>query len=380
MNKGEIMKKQKNIGVSTIGIETLIDNYGSFFQHYALRHYLRECGFSPFRRDACQKLTFKRFLRFYYIFFRKYVFSFFFANKRFRLYLYKNKHRRKFKNEYTMLIGPLHERIPKMGIFYRSIVGGDSVWMSRSPCDYLLDCPLEVKRIAYAVSSNWDRSSQDPQWINLIKKVIETFSFVGIRERVGVEIYNTIAKREIAKQVLDPVFLYSREHYLSLAKENSLLTRPTLLYYVVNIWEEKELNLDLMKSVAEALSCDLKIVGIQGAEQFIPKKNLLDPSPCEFLSLLRDCNYFVTNSFHGLVFAVIFQKQFAFINQTSTRHGNQNCRQHELLKMFSCEERIYQNGLNLSSLLKQPINFENILNILEEKRIDAMRFLREALQ
>ena len=158
--------------------------------------------------------------------------------------------------------------------------------------------------------------------------------------------------------------------------------RSTLLYYAVNVWEPNALNLEVIEGVSRSLDVDLRIVGIQGAENYIPKKYALRPSPRQFLAMVRDADYFVTNSFHGVVFSLVLQKRFAFIAQGARRFGDQNCRQRELLNRFSLEDRMlsaHPRAVELEGVLSKSWDVERVTQAIEAERDRCIVWLKEAL-
>ena len=120
-------------------------------------------------------------------------------------------------------------------------------------------------------------------------------------------------------------------------------------------------RIDVLKRVAKELSVDLKIIGIQDTEQFVPAANGMNPSPIGFLHAFRDADFIITNSFHGTVFAALFEKNWITIPQGNDFSESKNIRQTEFLNMIQCSDRFVSCDFSeLVETFNRPIDFEKI--------------------
>jgi hypothetical protein len=93
----------------------------------------------------------------------------------------------------------------------------------------------------------------------------------------------------------------------------------------------------------------------------------------EWLSAFRDCDFVVTDSFHGTVFSIIYNKQFFVLGNPERGQS----RFETLLGHFGLENRLIYN---VDSPINLPtINFSNVNKILEEKRQLSCDFLSNSL-
>lgn len=371
------------VGIMTVRRELLLSNYGSFFQHYALREVLKEMGLSPFRIEAGswidEVLDWLMPLRILRLRFLKTL------GKRNGDYGYLGlgvqRNRLRFIPTYLKLLGPLFEC--RRDSDYAYIAGGDGIWTGSVPRFFLLDLPGHIRRLSYAPSSTWGLNASNPVWCAAYKAASESYHRVSVREQAGVDVCRQIAPGREVERVLDPVLLLSPEHYRKLLPEQRVFRRPTLFCYLLNMSSSAELPLDTFVSVAEKLGCQLKILGIQGTERFVPRKYRLQADQIDFLRSLRDASFVVTNSFHGAVFSLLLEKQFAFVRQkTAGVRGDQNLRQHELLGRFGLVNRIVQDltpEKELTDVLAQPISWHTIESTLLSERGRSREWLREAL-
>ena len=118
-----------------------------------------------------------------------------------------------------------------------------------------------------------------------------------------------------AEHVLDAVFLLRAEDYEKIIAESEQPSQKLgTVYYLLAEYSDSTLREYLDKneravSLRQGLSQDAYYRG---------EGNIGDrhgPRMCKWLQSIRDCDFFVTDSFHGLCFAIIFRKQFVIIER-----------------------------------------------------------------
>ena len=93
-------------------------------------------------------------------------------------------------------------------------------------------------------------------------------------------------------------------------------------------------------------------------------------TPNEFLTLIDNATYVVTNSFHATVFSIIFEKKFCTF---PTR--NSSSRMRDLLGYIGLENRIWSNSFEIN----ETIDYENVKNKLNNFSQNSKKYLKEAL-
>jgi exopolysaccharide biosynthesis predicted pyruvyltransferase EpsI len=100
------------------------------------------------------------------------------------------------------------------------------------------------------------------------------------------------------------------------------------------------------------------------------------PPVTNWIRGFMDARFVVTDSFHGTVFSILFNKPFLAIG--NPKRGMS--RFVSLLKTFGLEDRLIEvNSPNIKNLVQQPIDFDKVNLILEHERSAAFSFLNEAL-
>lgn len=351
------------------------NNYGGILQAVALYHYLESIG--------CDVTLINK--KFHIPFWKRIVFKCFSVIP---FYDFKNKRRDKKKTK--QLKEFIEKYIPKRSrpivslddlqklvqeeCYDAVIVGSDQVWRYQYIKDDFLSVfflgfqvDFPVKKIAYAASfgtDNWELSEDTSN----VSKYLRDFSAVSVREDSGVRICREFGVDSV-QHVLDPTLIVSRDFYDKLLGENKNVVRntPLLTTYIL---DDSLMNEQLIANVKTYLGSSC------GLEQI----NLSDCSDGRFYSVdewllhIKDADFIVTDSFHGTVFSIIFQKQFIVVGNSQRGLSRFN----SLLEQFDLKHRLVSGDIdNIGPLIQEKIDYSKIdmTKILAESR----GFLEQAL-
>lgn len=200
------------------------------------------------------------------------------------------------------------------------ITGSDQIWnpfITGWDESYLLAFDkVKTKKIAY--SSSFGAADIPQEWSVKVKAALNSYSKLGVREQSGCQIVNELLPEKEVNLVLDPVFLLSSEYWKEFACDS--LT-PKQKYLLVYSLEVNDKIIKYAKNIAQ--EHDLIIVTIH---PFKSKYNFSDISinkagPKEFISLIDNAEFVVTNSFHGTAFSILLDKKFSCVlhSKTGTR-------------------------------------------------------------
>lgn len=270
------------------------------------------------------------------------------------------------------------------GKYNAYVVGSDQCWR---PCynaflsSMFLDFVQgkQVKRIAYAASFGTDIWEFTPQQTNVCTPLVKKFDLVSVREDSGVK----LCKEHFgvnAVHVLDPTMLLTKEDYIQLVEnEKEPESEGTLFTYI--------LDPDVKKS-----SFVRRVANSKGLKEFqvLPKcqaetrtkedvkKRIEDcvfPGVTAWLRAFMDAEMTIVDSFHGMVFSIIFNKPFWAIGNASRGMS----RFTSLLKMFHLEDRLLDVDKLDDVDISRPINWEMVNHILKGKRNESKALLLEKL-
>lgn len=209
-------------------------------------------------------------------------------------------------------LNQLRDNPPQADLY---IAGSDQIWNprfanGRDPAFYLHFGPESVRRASYAASFASKRLPVD-SFYNM-KARLARLDDISVRESSGLDILTSLGYEGI--QVVDPVFLLPRSYWDAVADRSEIVHKGNyILLYGFDAGS-------LIMSVARQLSKQLGIPVISISPYPVKgvKKNYCNAGPVEFLSLLRGASVVLTESFHALAFAMIFQVPFyAFRRQES---------------------------------------------------------------
>ncbi len=237
----------------------------------------------------------------------------------------------------------------------------------------------DKKKIAVAASYGHDRVWGDPKVLAELGYYMRQFDAFSVREKSGVEISkNNFGVK--AQWVLDPVFLCDRTHYDRLIKKSSReLPTRVIGSYILDPTEDKA---EILKAVQTQLGCEAQIFSEfhHSDEYTAPLKDLdvVHLRVEERLQLISECDFFVTDSFHGTCFAIIMGKPFISIK--NTRRGGS--RFDSLLSMFGLQDKLILTSQDLLERknIFEPIDYEKVHSILNFERERCLEWIKAALQ
>lgn len=247
------------------------------------------------------------------------------------------------------------------------IIGSDQVWnpnITKSVQDiYYGDfIPPNIKKISYAASFGITEFSQGE--IQKMKSLIHNFKAISVREDSAVTFLNNELNIK-AQCVLDPTFLL--DDYTNLFCVNKIKDELALFILNNNSCEVFESGL----SIAKAMKLRPKIINknrpIKGF------KTITFPSIPKFLKEIYNSRFVITNSYHGLAFSIIFNKQFAYVS-TDSRNV---IRAQSILDKLHLSNRLFYSYKDLvnSQIWEDSIDFNDVNKKLVDLRQDSIHFL-----
>lgn len=256
------------------------------------------------------------------------------------------------------------------------IVGSDQVWRKAYIDDkyyksYFLDFvdSKKTKKIAYAASFGkdyWEGQND----IEDISKLLHDFKAISTREKSGIDICKNSFDYEDAKHVLDPTLLTNKEFYkneIILKYDTSRVSKGGLLTYVLDEDNEKKEIINFVKE-------KLHIININHLKGFNSFKTIY--SIPEWLASFSNADFVVTDSFHGMVFSIIFEKNFVVIGN-KTRGIDRFL---SLLSLLELEDRLIFNLSDKEKLKFECIDYSKVKFILEKEKKKSVEFLLKNLR
>lgn len=350
------------IGILTLPLGA---NLGGIVQAYALSTVLKKMGHAPFIIANKADKSFKDVILYDLSF---WINTYIKRNNKFS--------RQKFIRKYIPLRSEksLYREIKKHTLD-AVVVGSDQVWrpIYAKPVErYFLDF-LEsnhsIRKIAYAASfgtSNWEYTLQQTvKCSNLLKQ----FDLITVREDSGVNLCKNYLHAK-AIHVLDPTMLLSKEEYIDIIeKERIPKFNGNLFTYILDTDNCKRNFIDqivkrLNKIPFTMMSCN----------------QLYDyaffPGVPFWLRGFMDAEFVITDSFHGCVFSIIFNKPFIALGNKERGQS----RFESLLKIFNLQDRLIDIGNPNVNCIFSPINWTNVNSIMSDMKKVSTTLLINALK
>jgi hypothetical protein len=253
------------------------------------------------------------------------------------------------------------------------LVGSDQVWRFTGDAEkmgrYYLDFVDDHRpKIAYAVSfgvNYWPINEK--KITNTIRKLVSRFKVIGVREESGKDIVQNIFNQK-STVVLDPTLVAGKEEFDTIARRFKRNNRKYLAYMIFDDRGEKQLAIHRF-----AKNHNMSTIKILGKKIYNPKMMYIFRSVGKWISLIRDAEFVITDSYHCMLFSIIYRKNFAVLKHPT----NGNTRIAGFLKLIKQENRMIDHLEELNkNLLNTPINYtevEDHLNPLINKSINLIK-------
>ncbi len=210
---------------------------------------------------------------------------------------------------------------------------------------------------------------------------LHRFNSLSVREDYAVDIVKENFGLNVV-QVLDPVFICDFQEYHKLAdqssfkKENDYMLsffldpdqkkREALLYLSQRL---KRPHINLIHAISSEFEKNKQLLNVDNIKENADVE--------DWIAYYRDADFIITDSFHGTCFAIIFRKPF--ISIANKKRGDR--RFVSLLKGFGLLDRLVDdpNEILTSERLFEPIDYDNVYKILEEKKSFSYNWLHNAI-
>lgn len=219
----------------------------------------------------------------------------------------------KFKNK---------DNLPILNKYYDMfITGSDQVWRkyitAGNYSTYFLDFVHKKNKISYGASFGNDEYDGDIiDQLNAISN-ISAFYKVSVRENGGVNVCKEKLLRDDAEVVLDPTLLLTADDYKEI-NDDAYNEKIDVAVYLMLDSKNKKINNKEFKR----LFPNKKIVNIKGEYIREPIGNIFVYNHIsKWLDGIRKSEYVVTDSYHGLVFSLIFHKKVICIGKNSSSYS-----------------------------------------------------------
>lgn len=226
------------------------------------------------------------------------------------------------------------------------LVGSDQVWnieygIDKNAYFFLPFLPKDAVRVSYA--SSFGNTDVDKSLYPKLKELLTPFTAISTREKGGVELIDKAAGLKAA-HVLDPVFLLSKEDWNGILPKDRIIKDKYIFYYG---FDKDENCRSMIKTLSSHLALPIVSASVSLTSPYKFNRFVIDAGPKEFLRLIRDAEYVITSSFHGMALSINFRRNFVVM-----KYGTRMSRIESVLDAFGMKERIVSNPAQLRTLLE----------------------------
>ena len=296
------------------------------------------------------------------------------------IYFFQTKKRRKnfinFSNKYLKISKTYNSELelknnpPQKDIY---ITGSDQVWnytLTNGLSDiYTLNFGNKyTKRISYAASIGVSELPKNLK--EIYGKKLSIIDNISVREMQAQKVLSELIEKEIFV-VLDPTLLLTRNEWEKLI--SNMPAEKQKYIFVYGIGKQSKLY-DIVNYISK--NTGIKIIPFNktnGKYKNIYKKGY-SYGPIEFLNIIKNAEYTIVRSFHGMVFSILFHKKFFVIPDETT-----NSRMYDLLNKLGLEDRII-NDIDDIKDINREIDYGLVDKIIKKEREKSLNFLKNAIE
>lgn len=357
-----------------IGILTFhrAHNFGAFLQAFALKTFLEEKGHDVELVDYWPK----EHAALYKVYHREEVSSFKTLLRECVVAYYRRSKAKPFiEAQRTFLkLGkkPLYDKPQQLAeISYDLLIyGSDQIWWKSrlrggdgfDTAYWGMHVPKSVRRISYAASMGAiELTANDRQTIG---QLLDGFDYISVRENQLRDAIQPLTEKTIEVNV-DPTLLLDKKRWEGYCTSIPESKEKYILYY--RMMSDKEAD-KLVQQLSKQTGLPVVELGATIGTYRNLSKYTKSASPFDFISLIKNAEYVVSTSFHGVAFSIIFEKQFFAIGM-----GNRSNRVQSLLSLLGIDQRLVscREDMNLS----RRVDYATVKEKLVALRLKAENYL-----
>ena len=264
------------------------------------------------------------------------------------------------------------------------VLGSDQLWNYWSIKDtnyfYFLDFVEDSKKkIAYSTSFGHPSFGAPNYYLKEASFHMSRFDQISVRENDGVDICKNIFGVD-SVQTMDPVFICDKQEYHNLIEISNIQTdKPYIFAYILTPTVEKK---NALQELAKEMNVDIKVV-LDAQADFEKNRLIMDMDEYiyydleieDWLKLLHNADYVYTDSYHGVCFSIIFEKQFTCIANVK-RGLSRFVTIFELLDLMS---RMIFDPYDAQKCINEKIDYSEVNKKLNAEVLKSRLWLDNAL-
>lgn len=263
------------------------------------------------------------------------------------------------------------------------ITGSDQVWNTCLPwysdIYFLNFLNIKAKKISYAASMG--QGLIDVLQKKNIESYLKDFSAISVRENAAQTALKKINQDYQIYLVPDPTLLLQSRDYEALCRNEFINEKEYICSYILDAISET-----LAQQIYNfAKTSALKWLNLKNPETglYLYEHGAKDiiATPTKWLHIIKNSNFLICGSFHATVFALIFHKNFIYLEPELSRQQGGNQRVRSLLTSVNLLDHIVYNPKceDFIRIQHKKIDWEEVDLSIKKMKSDAFSFLSKAL-
>ena len=389
-----VVSEMKKVGIVSCYFK---NNYGSMLQAYATKKILDNNNIPNETINIDNNIDFKKGKRKYYA---SQLFNFKFIKSKFGIIKLKldkkivknlgknisirDSKYKEFRKEFNLSIScPDYKSLSEMADAKYSdvIVGSDQLWLPVNVVSdyYTLNWVSDnINKISYATS--FGISKIPDKYTDEYKKFLSRINYLSVREESGKKICDEYGIS--SKVVCDPTILLTKEEWEQEAIQERIISDKYILCYFLGSNIEHRKFAEKLKE-----KTGYKIVSLNHADEYVKYSDTFaditpyDIGPREWINLIKNAEYVCTDSFHGTVFSLLFNRTFFdFRRYSESNKMSTNSRIDSLLDLAGVDkDRILTGNEDVDTVIKYKINYNKVNKNIDKIRQESKKWLLSSI-
>lgn len=265
------------------------------------------------------------------------------------------------------------------------ICGGDQIWnvcngIQNLSVFTLKFAPENVRKIAYAPSMAVLEMNNKGK--ECMEQGMAELTAISVREKKSIDILNTLTDKKI-EIVVDPVLLLKEDEWIQESKQSTIKNKYILCYLINDNMVQRK----AVQKVANNLK--LQIVtfphilanAVRRCDLFFGDIHDYTSGPREFLGLINNAEFVITDSFHACVFSMIFRTPFVvFERHKEDEKGNMNSRIYDFTEEYHLEKQLVTAEVLMNMNKIPKVDFIYAHEQWKKRREESLKYLENALK
>jgi hypothetical protein len=367
------------------------ENYGGMLQAYALQRYVKDLGYeckiisNEFLYRATSSSRIKAKINNLKSFVKN-PFSYMKRRKAMRAYVseraLKSAYFREFLKENIEIdrtgYNTYQEYLDNPPNYDVYLSGSDQIWnpnlYNKNGFYFSEFAPENATRISFASSVAVTTVTEEQG--AFMKPHLEKMDIISTRETEGSKIVAKLSGKKV-RTVIDPTLLLNGDQWSEVVSA-PLVDRPYIFCY---FFSERNYIAKVKKQVKDLTGLELVCIPYVAREMGGDDTKIFEAGPAEFISLIKNAELVLTDSFHATAFSINMKTPFLSLcrfKKSDTK--SMNSRLNTILGLVGLEDRLIDENDKITKEMLFDVDLEKAHRLLDERRKEDAEFLKNAIE